>query len=154
MELHWKVFIISVIVLFVLGFIGSLYTSDSVGSEWYQQVKPKITPPNYLFPIVWSVIYILIALSFTLFLGSSNRKDNKLIISFYIVNILFNFLWTPIYFGLRNPTLAFLDLLLIWTSIIYLINFTWKVNKPASWLLVPYFVWVAFAGILNYLSIS
>lgn len=143
--MDWKLLLYSFIIVFFVGFIGSLFTNT--GSGWYDGVRPSITPPNFVFPIVWNLLFLMIV--FSMYFVWKKRKD---LVKFYIINLLFNGLWTVFYFGLKNVLLAFIDLILIWGSIIYLIFIVWKVDKRASVLLIPYLLWVSFAGILNYLS--
>lgn len=148
-----KVFIFSLTIVFFIAFLGSFFTASQVNSEWYQSIKPEITPPNYVFPIVWNVLFLMIAFSLYLSWVSSNQKEKKQVVLFFGINLFLNFLWSFIYFGLMNPLLAFAELILLWISIIFLIKTTYKINKISGYLLMPYFLWVTFAGFLNYLSI-
>ncbi len=152
-KVNSKYLLLSFVVVFAVAFAGSIFTSNGANSFWYQTVKPAITPPSLVFSIVWSVIFFLIAISLYLFLTSVRNKTHKLKLEIiFAVNLLLNFLWSLFYFGSRNPSLAFFDLILIWLSIIMLIFIGWKENKKAALLLVPYLLWVSFAGVLNYLS--
>ncbi len=148
MKINWKVLIFALILVYLVAFTGSLFTSSN--SDYYETVKPSITPPNYVFPIVWNILFFLIALS--LYFSLTESKNNK-IITLFSINFLLNILWSFFYFYLQNPLLALVDLILLWFSILILIFSTYKISKKASYLLWPYFLWVSFAGILNYLSI-
>jgi translocator protein len=148
--------IISIIVVFLFADIANIFSSNNVNSSWYDSVRPSITPPNYIFPIAWTILYLMIAISFSL---AYNRlklklKQKKMIIGSFLVNILFNSLWTVFYFGMKNLWLAFFDLLLIWLSILQLIILLWNIERKSSYLLIPYLLWVTFAGVLNFLSIG
>ena len=149
----WKILILSLIIVFLVAFIGSLFTRGNTSGEWYDSVKPSITPPGWIFPIVWNILFFLIALSlyFSLTAGK-NKIKTKVAIAFGI-NFLFNILWSVFYFSMKNPLLAFFDLILLLISILYLVIFCWKIDKKAGYLLIPYLAWVSFAGILNWLSI-
>lgn len=81
------------------------------------------------------------------------RLDKATVAYFYLANIVFNALWSVLYFGSRNAVFGFFDLILIWISTAYIIIATWKVNRAASWLMIPYLLWVTFAGVLNFMSI-
>ncbi|VVB83724.1 TspO/MBR family protein [uncultured archaeon] len=152
-KVNWKILITSFIVVYAAAFIGSIFTSQGVNSDWYQSVKPVITPPNWVFPVVWNILFFLIFVSLYASLVSARKKILKLRIGvIFGINFILNILWSVLYFGLKNPLLAYFDLLLLMISILSMIFIIWKINRKASWLLVPYFLWVGFAGILNYLS--
>ncbi len=153
MKIRWKVLVLSLIIVYLTAFIGSLFTSPNTNSEWYIQNKPSITPPNFIFPIVWNVLFFLIAISLYLaWISSKNKQKNKIILVFGI-NLLLNVLWSILFFALQMPLIAFFELIILWFSILSMIFVTWKINKTASCLLIPYFIWVSFAGILNWLWI-
>jgi len=151
-KINWKLFILSFLVVYFTAFIGSLLTMDSVNSSWYESIRPSITPPNFVFPVVWNILFFLIALS--LYFALSSVKNKKLELQLKIVfgiNLLLNVTWSFLFFYLKNPTLAFFDLILLFFSIIPMIYVAWKINKTSAWLLIPYPIWISFAGILNYL---
>lgn len=130
-----------------------MFTLQEVNSEWYQSVKPTITPPNWVFGPVWTTLYALIAVSLYLVWMSANKKQKKKIAAIYAINLVANTAWTLFYFGLHNPALALADILIVEATIILAIKYNWKINRKASWLLVPYLLWVSFATILNILSL-
>jgi len=150
----WLVFVVSLVIVYGIAFIGNLFTSSAVQSSWYQQIRPSITPPNYVFPIVWNILFFLIGLSLAFsWINSKNKKQRKIVAFAFGFNLFLNVLWSVLYFGLKNPTWAFVDIILILFSIIWMILVVRKINKKATWMLVPYLLWVSFASILNFLSI-
>lgn len=149
--IKWKALIVCLILVYGIAFIGSIFTSGNVNSEWYSSVKSSLTPPNYIFPIVWNILFFLIAISLYLSWTSAKKNQKKPLVWIFVVNLILNALWSFLFFTKRNPTLSFIDLIFIWITIIGMIYVTHKINKIASYLLIPYFVWVSFAGILNYL---
>ncbi len=152
LKINWKILIVSLVVVYLVAFAGSLFTSPVTASEWYESIKPEITPPNYVFPVVWNILFFLIAISLYLSWTNSKKKiERKEIGSVFGINLFLNVLWSVLFFGLQQPVIAFFELLLLWLSIIAMIYATHKINKTSSWLLVPYFLWVSFAGVLNYL---
>jgi tryptophan-rich sensory protein len=151
-RINLKVLILSLVIVYLVAFIGSLFTSPVTDSAWYESVRPEITPPNYVFPIVWNILFFLIAISLYLAWTSANKRERNLVALVFGVNLFLNVIWSVIYFGLRNPSVAFFELILLWLSIILMIFTTSRINKISSWLLVPYFLWVSFAGVLNYMS--
>jgi len=148
-KINWKVLIISLVVVYLIGFLGSIFTSPAVSSDWYLQNKPSITPPGFVFPIVWNVLFFLIAIS--IYFSFTNFKDKKNVVVLFGINLLLNFLWSILFFGMKNPFYAFIDLILLWLSILSLVIFNWKISRISSYLLIPYLLWVSFAGYLNLL---
>lgn len=147
--------IISIAIVVIAVILGNIFTSKSVNSSWYESIKPSITPPNYIFPIVWTILFILIAISlyFALTSGQGKKEKGRVLVLFSI-NLILNVLWSFLFFYMRNVKIAFIDLILLWLSILYLIIFLWKIEKKASLLLLPYLIWVGFAGVLNAMMLS
>jgi benzodiazapine receptor len=148
---NWKVLIVSLVAVYVVAFIGSLFTSSQTNSQWYLSVKPSITPPNFVFPIVWNILFFLIALSLFFAWTSAKKKSKIKIALVFGINLLFNVLWSVLFFKFKKPNFAFFELILLWISILVMIFTTWKINKKSALLLIPYLLWVSFAGFLNYL---
>ena len=146
-KINWKLLLIAFVAVHLIAFVGSRFTDTS---GWYDNVKPGITPPNFVFPIVWTILFILISISFY-FILISKGQTKKIAIIIFIINLILNGLWSYLFFGLHMPVLAFVDLILVWISILLMIYASYKLNKVSSYLLVPYALWVGFAGILNYL---
>ncbi len=151
-RINWKFLIACFVIVYAVAFIGSVFTSSSVNSEWYYSVKPAITPPNWVFPIVWNILFFLMAISLYLIVLNKNRKKNKKAITVFGINLFLNLLWTFFYFRMQNPLLAFYEIAVLWISILILIFDAYEVDKLSSYLLIPYFLWVSFATVLNYMS--
>lgn len=151
---NWKILIISLIIVYSVAFIGSIFTSQQTDSDWYESIKPEITPPNWVFPVVWNILFFLIALSLYFALINSKNKDKKKIIIVYGINFVLNILWSVFYFGMKNPFYSFIEIWFLWISIASMIIVNWRINKKSSYLLIPYLLWVSFAIVLNYLSIK
>jgi len=153
-KINWKILIITLIIVYAVAFIGSLFTSPATDTEWYNSIKPSITPPNWVFPIVWNILFFLIALSlYFAWINAKNKNIKKKIALVFGINFFLNIFWSILYFGLKNPVASFIEIIFLWFSIIAMIYITYKVDKKAAWLLVPYLLWVGFAVILNFLSI-
>ena len=147
----WLIFIICLVVVFAAGVIGSFANSGTTSSEWYEMNKPGITPPGFVFPIVWNILYFLIALSLYFAWTGARKKEKKKVAWVFGINLVLNALWSVLFFGFRKPGWAFVDLVLLWVSIWFMIFISGRIDKKASWLLVPYLLWVSFAGVLNWL---
>jgi len=153
-RINWKVLIVSFVIVYLVAFVGSLFTSPVTDSEWYDSIKPSITPPGWVFPIVWNILFFLIGLSLYFSWINAKKLDvkKKLVIVFGI-NFVLNIFWSVLYFGLKNPFYAFIEIFVLWISIVSMIYVTYKIDKKAGWILVPYLLWVSFAIVLNYLSV-
>jgi len=149
-RINWKVLIASFIVIAIVALVGSLFTE--IGT-WYESVKPSITPPNYVFPIAWNILFILIALSLYFAWTNAGKKQKTRIAIVYGINFVLNILWTILYFQMKNPFASFIEIIVLWFSILAMMIASWKISKTASLLLLPYLLWVGFASILNYLTI-
>jgi len=145
--------IVSFAIVILVAFLGSLFTGPNTNTDWYQDIKPSITtPPNYVFPIAWTILFVLIAVSLYLAWVNAEKEQKRNIALFYGINLFLNILWSFLFFGMRNPTLAFAEILLFLISIFFMIATARKTSKASAWLLVPYLLWVAFASLLNYLA--
>ena len=153
MKIKWKVLIYCLVLVYCTAIIGSIFMQNQSNSEWYNSVKPSITPPGFIFPIVWTVLYFLIGISLYLASTNSKKKNKKKILVWFGINLFLNAIWTLFYFNLHNPILAFMDIILIELTIVYLIILTYRISRISSYLLIPYLIWVSFASVLTYLSI-
>lgn len=139
-------------IVLVTALLGSLFTGPGTKSPWYDTIRPSITPPNFVFPIAWTILFMLIAVSLFFAWLNSDKKEKKRIAIVFAVNFVLNVLWSALFFGLRMPWLAFIEIIMLWLSILMMILVTWRISRLASWLLVPYIAWVTFACVLNYLA--
>jgi translocator protein len=151
-KVNWKVLLASLIIVYIVAFLGSLFTAPNTSTDWYQSIRPSITPPNWVFPIAWNFLFFLITLSLYFSWVSSNKKQKVKIAWVFAINFVLNILWSVLFFGLKNVKLAFVEIIILWISILSMILVTRKINKKASYLLWPYLIWVSFATILNFLS--
>jgi len=145
------ILICSIIISYLVGFIGSIFTSKNTKSEWYNSIRPSITPPNIVFPIVWNILFFLIGLSLAYSWLKAKSKIKTTIA--YGTNFILNIIWSVFYFAMKNPFLAFFDIILLIASTLYLIIYNWNIDRKASYLLMPYLLWLIFASLLNWLSI-
>lgn len=143
-----KVFLTSIIIALAAGGLSALLTRSSY--TVYSQINlPVFAPPSWLFPVVWTILYILMGISAGI-IWLSNSPMRNTAIKIYGVQLAVNFLWPIIFFGLEAYWLAFLWLVLLMILIIAMINSFGKINKTAAYLQIPYLIWVIFAGILNF----
>lgn len=119
--------------------------------EWYQQlIKPSWSPPAYLFGPVWTVLYILIAISYGKVFFMAWKKEIAFIIALpFILNLIFNFVFTPIQFGLQNNFLAAADILLVLGTLIWAMIAIYPYASWVTYMQIPYLLWVSFATVLQ-----
>ncbi|MGD0275288.1 MAG: TspO/MBR family protein [Syntrophales bacterium] len=144
-------YILAPIFYFSVAQIGSSFTMQGV-STWYMAImKPSYNPPGVIIGVVWTVIYILSAISLIVFVNAARGKKDLWVISgLYLLNGLINALWSYIFFVRHLLFLAFLDALFIWVTVGLLIIYIWSYSRISSMLLVPYFLWVSFATYLTF----
>jgi tryptophan-rich sensory protein len=119
--------------------------------EWYRKLdKPSWRPPDWLFAPVWTALYAMIALSGWLVWRQAGFAGAALPLTAYALQLILNALWTPVFFGLRRPDLALIEMVMVLASIVATIVLFHSVSRAAAWLLVPYLAWVSFASALNF----
>lgn len=156
MKINYKRLIISLALPQLAGMVGSLFTISAIPT-WYATLeRPSFSPPNWLFGPAWVTLYILMGISVYLvwsaYAKASAGQSRKLKTALWLfwIHLFFNAIWSIIFFGLQNPGLAFINIIIIWLLIIALMVKFWKINRWATYLLIPYLLWVSFASVLNY----
>ena len=148
-----KVFkiIIAILIPLIVGGISALLTRE--GTAMFKTInKPPLSPPAWLFPVAWTVLYILMGYaSYLIYKDNniSNIKSRNTSIKLYIAQLIFNFFWSIIFFNMKQYFFAFIWLIILWILILLLIINSNKINKVCTYLLIPYLLWVTFAGYLN-----
>lgn len=142
--------IISVSIPLLIGFAGSFFTSNSV-STWYTTLnKPTFNPPGWIFGPVWTLLYIMIWVSFYFVWKVDFKKKNKTAIGIYSLQLFLNLIWSFLFFWLRNPFASLIEIIILWCVILANMIVFYRIEKTAGLLLLPYLLWVSFAMILNY----
>lgn len=139
------------VVLFVgIAFLPSLSAVFVKTGGWYEVLnKPAWNPPGWLFGPVWTCLYLMIGLA-GYFAWTFGRDENRrAVFAAYGIQLFLNALWTPLFFGLHRPDWALGVLILLWFSVLLCIGLFSLRSRLAAWLLLPYFLWVSFAGALN-----
>jgi tryptophan-rich sensory protein len=138
-------------VLFAI-FLTACFAAGSTGGlfppgEWYARLnKPRWTPPDWLFPVAWTTLYVCIAAAGA---RAAVSEGNSLAMALWALQIALNGLWTPVFFGLRRMRLGLMVLGALWLSVAATLVALWQVDMWAGLLFVPYLVWVSVAGALN-----
>lgn len=143
--------ITAVLVCGGIGLISTPFTINSI-QTWYRALnKPFFSPPNWIFGPVWSALYFMMGVSaYLIWVKELKNKKVKIALMYFLVQLFLNFLWSILFFGLHSPILALIDIILLWAAILATIGKFYPISKPASYLLVPYFLWVTFAVLLNF----
>lgn len=132
------------------GLFGSLFTAPAVSSWYADLVRPAFSPPNWVFAPVWLTLYTLMGISLYLVIEARAKKLKKLALSVFGIQLFLNAVWSYLFFGLQSPLFGLIDIIALWFMIILTIILFYKISKPASYLLIPYILWVSLAAILNY----
>ncbi|MCB9801650.1 MAG: tryptophan-rich sensory protein [Pseudomonadales bacterium] len=142
--------IISVIGCELVGILGSVFTVSSIPT-WYATLnRPSFAPPNWIFGPVWTTLYLLMGVSFYLIWKQGWKKKNvRTAGNYFLAQLGLNFIWSPIFFGLRSPLIALLVIVAMWALIVITMKKFYPLSKLAFYLLVPYLLWVSFASVLN-----
>lgn len=143
--------IIAIMVSELAGIIGSVFTMSAIPNWYATLIKPVLNPPSWIFGPVWTTLYALMGISaFLIWRNGLNRSDIRKALSVFGLQLILNALWSIVFFGLQSPAWAFVNIVAMWIVIIWTMILFYKISKPAMWLLLPYILWVSFAGYLNY----
>ena len=131
------------------GIIGSIFTAPAV-KGWYTTInKSPLNPPSWVFAPVWTTLFIMMGIAVSIIWLSEKNEARTKALKVFFVQLVLNTLWSIIFFGLKNPALAFVEIILLWLAILYTIILFRKINRKASCLLIPYILWVSFASVLT-----
>lgn len=134
----------------LLCFAGSAVGALFMPGEWYAALnKPAWNPPGWIFGPVWTALYAMMALAAWLVWQQGGFAVQRRPLGLFLLQLALNALWTPLFFGLHQPGLAFVGIILLWLAILATLLTFWRVSRAAAWLLVPYLAWVSFATVLN-----
>ena len=144
-------FAIALLIPLLAGAIGSIFTSLSVDT-WYTGLeKPFLNPPSWVFGPVWTTLYILMGIAlFLVWKKGLSSKGVKPALYVFAMQMVLSVTWSIFFFGMQSPGLALINIALLWFYIFWTIIMFRRVSKIASYLLIPYILWVSFASYLNY----
>jgi len=140
----------SISICLMTGLVGSALTMDSV-KTWYAELsKPSFNPPDWAFGVVWPILYAMMGVAaFLIWRKGIGSRQVRVALGLFVLQLILNGIWTPIFFGLHMMGLALAEMILLWLAILATIVNFWKISKPAAYLLIPYILWVSFAIALN-----
>lgn len=148
-KFRWKPFLICLAIPIIGGTAAGLISMG--GMEIFDSVeKPPLSPPGWLFPVVWTVLYALMGIaSYLVYNSDAAHDEKKKALIVYGIQLVFNFVWPILFFNFKMYYFAFFWLVALWALIIYTIVLFGRISRPAAYLLIPYLIWVTFAGYLN-----
>lgn len=142
---------LSVLIPLLIGFIGSYFTAPAI-PEWYAGLnKPSLNPPNWIFAPVWTILYIFMGVAFFL-VWKENAELRRKVTAFALfgIQLVLNLTWSIFFFGMKNPELAMMNIILLVIALIATMISFYKISKKTLYLLIPYLLWISFASYLNY----
>lgn len=144
-----KKLILSLFIPLAVGGLSALISGG--GMDFYKTIeRPPLSPPGIVFPIVWTLLYILMGISLYLVITKKDMYLNKSgAYIFFALQLFLNFIWSPVFFSANEYLAAFVILVFLWLSIIGMIVSFFRISKLAGLLQIPYLLWVTFAGYLN-----
>lgn len=147
-KLDIKKLIFYILITYLISVLPSIFVFKSM-STYNTLNKPPLSPPSVVFPIAWSILYLLMGISIYIIMQSKNKlKENARLI--YFIQLVINALWTPIFFGLKEYFFAFLWILMLIVLVITMILTFYKISKKAAYIQIPYLLWLLFASYLNF----
>ena len=146
MKKQWKTLILCIVLPLAVGGLSALLTRNSM--QTFDLIeKPRLAPPGWLFPVAWTILYILMGIASYLVIASG--KPNRAALITYGLQLIFNFFWSIIFFNLNLYLFAFIWLVILWFLILITIIQFYQISELAGYLMIPYLLWVTFAGYLN-----
>lgn len=149
MKTNWKLLIICLAVPLGIGGLSALLTRGAM-DEFKSLKQPPLAPPSSLFPIVWTILFLL--MGYSLYLVLTSRSGNTVIgqsVTLFGIQLFFNFFWSIFFFNFKLYYFSFFWLIILWALIFTMAASFWRASKTAALINIPYLVWVAFAGYLN-----
>lgn len=148
-KFNLKRFLLSIAIPLAVGGISALITNGNM-NIYLSVERPALSPPGWLFPIVWTILYTLMGISLYLVSGSNvTQKEKQKAYALFVAQLTLNFIWSPIFFNARWFLAAFMVLVALWLLVLGMIICFYKILKAAGILQIPYLLWLTFAGYLN-----
>lgn len=151
MKIQWKALILSLVISLGTGFVSSLLTPN-IREDYAQLYRPPLAPPGWVFPVVWTVLFVLMGLAaYFVYVSDSDQKETA--IKLYLIQLLFNLGWSVIFFRFGAYLPAFVWLIILWFLVFIMVKKFSEIDELAGKLVMPYLLWLTFAAYLN-LSIA
>jgi tryptophan-rich sensory protein len=148
MKIQWKRLILCILIPLAVGGASAFLTRGNM-SAFDSVAKPPLSPPAWLFPVAWTILYVLMGVASYLVLTSGMPARSRTALRVYGVQLFFNFFWSILFFNLQTYSFSFVWLVALLILVLSTTLAFWRISKPAGYLLIPYIIWVTFAGYLN-----
>ncbi len=149
-----KNFIISILIPLLVGyassFLSQIISKVDTSTYYSQLIKPSFAPPSYVFPIAWSIIFILMGISYYIINKNNDKQKIKDALFYYYLQLALNFVWSILFFGLDLRFTSMVDIILLLGVVIIMMLKFYKIDKRALYLNILYVLWLLYAGVLNY----
>ncbi|QPQ55119.1 tryptophan-rich sensory protein [Allosphingosinicella flava] len=147
----WRHAVVTVPAILLLGLASGWVSNSGYGNPWFDGLaKPQAMPPGWTFGAVWTTLYILLGVALAFILQAPNSGTRRTALILFGSQMMLNFLWSPVFFGMHQPRLALAIIVVMLVLSIATTFWVARIRKAAAWLMVPYMVWLSFASILNY----
>lgn len=147
--LRWAVFTVPLVLL--LGFASGRAVPAGDSNGWYVAlVKPALTPPGWVFPVAWTLLYILLGFAVAIVLHARGARSRGAAVGLFVVQLALNLAWTPLFFGAHKVGAATAVIVVMLVAAIATTLVFGRIRTLAAWLMVPYLVWITFAGVLTF----
>lgn len=147
----WKNLLIAIVAVLALSWLSSLPVTANMA--WYEGLnKASFNPPSWSFGVVWPILYVMMTIAAWLIWHPTSRniKQVQKARAVFIIQLVCNLLWTPIFFGLQSPLYGLVWIAVVWAAVALTLALFWRIRRLAGMLLLPYLAWVSFAALLNY----
>lgn len=138
-----------ILICFLVGYTASLFQDESIKTWYPTLIKPSLTPPNYVFPIAWGIIYLLIGISIGIILNKPKSKKRTLLIRIFVLQLFFNFTWSIVFFYFQSPLLGLINIIILYLVVLCYMASSFKYNYISALLFMPYLLWLTLATYLN-----
>ena len=146
----WKPYAIGILITEAVGALSGWITKDGMNMYTQTAVQPPLSPPSFLFPIVWGILYALLGIGAARIYLAPPSKERTRGLNLFATQLIINFFWSLIFFNAQAYGFALLWLILLWGLVLWMILTFRKVDPLAAWLQIPYLLWLTFAAYLNY----
>ncbi len=142
--------VVAVLICFAAAGLGAAVTTSEIPGWYADLAKPYWNPPDWIFGPVWTLLYLMMAVSAWLVWRQAGLARAKLPLALFAIQLVLNSLWSVLFFGLHNPGAAAVEIVLLWAAVLATLITFWRRSHWAGGLLVPYLAWVSFASVLNF----
>lgn len=150
MKINWKKLLSSIAIPLLVGALAGLFTRNAM-MNFELLEKPPLSPPGWLFPVVWTILYTLMGISaYLIKMANVPEEEKSDALNLYFYQLAVNFLWSIFFFNFEWYLFSFIWIILLWILIVQMIRRFATISKPAAYLNIPYLLWVTFAAYLNF----